>query len=139
MTVVKAAPQRMVTLTNIPQTRYKAYLAYSQLVKDIRRQGWRFDYARFLETGKKTGMLHWHLAQIGDFIPQRWLSAHAEKAGLGSVADIRQCTGEGPAFYVAKYITKDEAPPGWRKVSLSRSFPREEKQAHSSDWLLMRA
>lgn len=137
LTVVKAAPQRMITLTNIPSDRQEATLAYSTLVQDIRRQGWSFDYARFLEAGKKTGMLHWHLAQIGDFLPQRWLSAHARKAGLGEVADIRACTNEGPAFYVAKYITKDAAPAGWRKVSLSRGFPRPEKISSQGDWILM--
>jgi hypothetical protein len=136
--VANAHPDRMVTLTNVPYNRQEAYLAYSHLIQDIRRQGWRIDYARFLEVGEK-GMLHWHLAQKGDFLPHRWLSAHAEKAGLGSVNDIRRCYGAGVGFYLGKYVTKDAPLLGWRKVSTSRGFPRLEKALSSDEWLLVRS
>jgi len=131
----------MVTLTNIPHDKATAYLGFQHLVQDIRREGMRFEYCRFLEVGQKTGMRHFHLAQHGDFIPVRWLSARAAANGLGKIVHAEQCHGAGPQFYLAKYITKDDTRlPGWRKVAASRHFFPVKKEIPADlreDWLLI--
>ena len=138
--VSEAHPERMITLTAIPHDKKEAYLGFQHLVRDIRQEGIRFDYARFLEVGHKTGMLHFHIAQRGDFIPVRWLSKHAAANGLGKIVHAEHCRGAGPAFYLAKYITKDDfSLPGWRKVASSHEFFREKElpaDIRDSDWIL---
>jgi len=130
----------MLTLTNIPHDKTRAYHGFQHLVQDIRRDGMRFEYCRFLEVGRKTGMLHFHLAQRGDFIPVRWLSARAAANGLGKIVHAEACHGAGPQFYLAKYITKEQSLPGWRKVASSRGFfrPREVPADLREDWILIR-
>lgn len=136
--VAQSAPERMITLTNIPQEKTRAYLGFQQLVRDIRRAGLAFDYGRFLEVGSKTGMFHFHLAQRGSYIPVRWLSARAVANGLGKIVWVERCYGAGPAFYLGKYITKEAAPWGWRKVAASRGFFRvlEVPDDLRQDWVL---
>lgn len=139
--VSEAHPERMLTLTNIPTDKARAYLGFQQLVRDIRQEGMRFDYARFLEVGHQTGMRHFHIAQRGDFIPVRWLSVHAAANGLGKIVHAEACRGQGPSFYLAKYITKDAAVPGWRKVASSRGFFRSKElpaDIRESDWILQK-
>ena len=120
--VAKAHPERMFTLTNIPYDKTRAYLGFQHLIQDIRREGMKMEYCRFLEAGHETGMRHFHLAQKGDFIPVKWLSRRASANGLGKIVYAEECYGAGPAFYLAKYITKDAGLPGWRKVASSRGF-----------------
>lgn len=139
--VSQAHPERMLTLTNIPTDKARAYLGFKHLVEAIRREGIRFEYCRFLEVGHKTGMLHFHLAQSGDFIPVRWLSVRAAANGLGKIVHAEACHGAGPQFYLAKYITKEQSLPGWRKVAASRHFfpPVKELPADlREDWVLQR-
>lgn len=132
----------MLTLTNIPHDKAAAYLGFQKLVRDIRNEGMRFEYARFLEVGQKSGMLHFHVAQRGDYIPQRWLSFRASANGLGRIVHIEACHGAGPAFYLSKYITKDNfSLPGWRKVASSRAFFRAKEvpgDIRDDDWILMK-
>jgi hypothetical protein len=143
--VAEAHPERMITLTNIPQNKDDAYLGFQHLVQDIRREGMKFEYCRFLESGQETGMRHFHIAERGDFIPVRWLSIHAPIHGLGKIVHAEQCYGAGPAYYLGKYITKSAALPGWRKVASSRGFFRSVKELPAdmrpgdSDWLLCRS
>jgi len=141
--VAESHPERMVTLTNIPHDKTAAYLGFQQLVTAIRREGMRFEYCRFLEIGHETGMRHFHLAQRGDFIPVRWLSRHAAANGLGKIVHAEACYGAGPAFYLGKYITKDDAGlPGWRKVASSRGFFRAKElpaDIRESDWVLQKS
>jgi len=141
--VAQAHPERMITFTNIPLDKTSAYLAYKQTIRDIRAEGIRMEYCRFLEVGAETGMRHFHLAQRGDYIPKRWLSSRASANGLGRIVDIEKCYGAGPQFYLTKYITKDEIPlpPGWRKVASSRGFfpaVREVPSDLRSGWQLVR-
>jgi len=88
-------------------------------------------------------MYHYHLGQRGDFVPVRLLSARAAANGLGKVVDIRKCHGEGPGWYMAKYIAKglDTIPGGWRKVAASRKFfpPKEPPAAPEPGWTLIKA
>lgn len=120
--LASAHPERMITLTNIPQEKVRAYLAFKHLIEAIRREGINMEYCRFLEVGSKTGMLHFHLAQRGDFVPVHWLSAQAEANGLGKIVHAEACRGAGPQFYLSKYVTKEAGLPGWRKVASSRKF-----------------
>ena len=141
--VAKARPERMVTLTNIPHDQETARKAFSHLVRDLReREGIPFEYVRFFEVGSKNGMYHFHLGQRGGFVPQRLLSERAAANGLGKVVDIRKCHGEGPGWYMSKYIAKglDTIPPGWRKVSASRAFwpPAEEPEVPDPAWTLVK-
>ena len=136
-----AHPERMVTLTNIPRDKVTAYHGFMQLVRDIRAEGIRFEYCRFLEVGHNTGMQHFHMAQRGDFVPVRWLSQRAEANGLGKIVYIEACHGEGPKWYLAKYVTKEAGLPGWRKVAASRHFfpPKEvPSDIRSPSWLLVK-
>jgi len=140
--VSEAHPERMLTLTNIPHNKVEAYLGFQHLIQDIRREGIRIDYCRFLEVGHKTGMRHFHLAQRGDFIPVRWLSRRCQANGLGKIVYAEACYGAGPQFYLAKYITKDDfSLPGWRKVASSRHFFPAIKETPADlrdDWVLQR-
>jgi len=69
------------------------------------------------------------MAQRGGFVPVRWLSARASANGLGKIVYAEECYGAGPAFYLSKYITKDDSSlPGWRKVAASRGFFPEVKE-----------
>jgi len=140
--VARARPQRMVTLTNIPQDKTKARQAFSHLVRDLReREGIPFEYVRFFEVGSRTGMYHYHLGQRGDFVPQRLLSARAAANGMGKIVDIRKCHGEGPGWYMSKYIAKglDTIPEGYRKVAASRHFwPVEPPSEPDPAWCLVK-
>jgi len=136
--LARAKPERMVTLTNIPQDKTHAYHAFQQLIRDIRAKGIAFEYCRFMEVGVKTGMHHFHLGQKGDYIPKHFLSARAEANGLGKITDVRRCTGKGPAWYLAKYVTKEGVPVGWRKVAASRHFfAVEEPWESDGTWTLV--
>ncbi len=131
----------MVTLTNIPKDRDRARFAFQQLVRDLRGEGIHFEYVRFFEVGSRTGMYHYHLGQRGDFVPVRLLSARAAANGLGKVVDIRACHGEGPGWYMSKYIAKglETIPEGWRKVASSRHFFAKEPPAEPEPgWTLVK-
>jgi len=136
--LARSKPERMITLTNIPKNKTHAYHAFKQLVRDIRAAGIPLEYCRFMEVGSKTGMYHFHLAQKGGYIPQAFLSGRAAANGLGKVVDIRRCQGKGPAWYLAKYVTKEGVPEGWRKVASSRRFfPKEEPVVSDGTWVLV--
>jgi len=136
--LARARPERMITLTNIPRDKPQAYLSFQQLIRDIRAAGIKMEYCRFMEVGTKTGMYHFHLGQKGGYVPKRFLSARAEANGLGKITDIRRCRGEGPAWYLAKYVTKEGVPEGWRKVAQSRHFFAKELPWESDGaWILV--
>jgi len=139
--VARAQPQRMITLTNVPQDKDVARKSFSRLVRDLRAKEIPFEYVRFFEVGSKNGMYHFHLGQRGDFVPQRLLSARAAANGLGKVVDIRACHGAGPGWYMSKYIAKglETIPEGWRKVAASRHFfPKADTPAPDSPWRLVK-
>jgi len=140
--VARAHPQRMITLTNIPTDRQEARFAFQHLVQAVRREGISFEYVRFFEVGSKTGMYHYHLGQRGNSVPVRLLSKLAAANGLGKIVDIRKCYGEGPGWYMSKYIAKglDTIPQGWRKVAASRGFwpAGEPPQEPEPGWVLVK-
>jgi len=138
--VARAGPERMITLTNIPRDRKQAALGFQQVVRDLRDRGFAFEYVRFFEVGSKTGTYHYHLGEKGGYVPQKLLSDRAAANGLGKIVDIRACHGEGPGWYMAKYISKglETIPEGWRKVSASRAFfAKEPPRAPEPGWTLV--
>jgi len=77
----------------------------------------------------KTGRLHMH-ALISTNIDKKWLKTASRACGLGYMADVRIVEEAiGAAFYTAKYLTKFGVawPDGWRRVRLSRDWPRVDK------------
>jgi len=120
--LVKAKPERMLTITNVPKEAGVAHLAFQRLIRDLRKVCGEFQYCRFLEVTER-GMYHYHIAQKGAYVPQRKLSELAEKNGFGKIVDIRKINeGGGAAWYMAKYVTKESVPDGWKKVAASRTF-----------------
>ena len=59
-----------------------------------------------LEFGGKGGRPHLHCL-LNCFVPQRELSILAERAGFGSIVDIREVKNGGGFGYVFKYLHKD--------------------------------
>lgn len=113
--IAAGSPERLITLTGVPLPRKRAYGAFQALARSIRREGWAFEYLRVVEAGELHGALHWHVAQVGDFIPHRWLTKTCESVGLGQVNDIRRCYGRGPHWYLVKtgleaYMSKAAMP-----------------------------
>ena len=90
---------RFLTLTNAPED----WQARRGQVRDLRRRlvsdGYRVEWAWTTEKGKRNGMVHVHLLQHGDFIPQGDLEA----AWGGRRVDIRAIDGGN----VSSYVTKD--------------------------------
>lgn len=64
----------------------------------------KFKYVKVLEF-HKSGKPHYHIL-LNRFIPQRWLSARAARAGFGRICDIRHIDDRGGFYYVLKYLRK---------------------------------
>lgn len=103
---------RMLTLTAAAtDTVERSYDEQARRWKVFREQlrrdfaAMRFEYFKVIERQQR-GHAHLHILFRGDFIPQRWLSAAAAKAGFGPVVDIRQ-VGKQAARYVSKYLAKE--------------------------------
>lgn len=65
---------------------------------NVRSEGYRCEWAWTVEHGSKTGMVHVHALQHGDYIPQRALQAM-----WGRRVDIRKVAGaQGAANYAMK-------------------------------------
>lgn len=76
----------------------------------------------------RSGRLHMHALMSAD-IDGRWLKTASRECGLGYMADVRIVEQAiGAAFYAAKYLNKHGVrwPNGWRRVRLSRDWPKEE-------------
>lgn len=65
---------------------------------NVRRAGYRVEWAWTVERGDNTGMIHVHALQHGEFIPQAELQAM-----WGAIVDIRRVRGRvGAANYAMK-------------------------------------
>lgn len=113
---------RLFTITNFPQDPQAAASAFTNTIRDI-RVSYQFEYLRFNEIGKKTGMKHAHLLSHGDYIPVRFFGGRARANGLGSV-DAEEAKGDvqGVELYITKYITKDPRTWSGRKLGYSKKF-----------------
>ena len=110
-----ARPERFVTLTQLPESFQEARAAEKRLLKALRRRGYKVEWCISHER-TRSGLRHAHALQRGDPIPQRELSALAERAGMGRVCDIRRIRTPGAASYALKealtvvgYATKGTA------------------------------
>lgn len=99
---------RFITLTQAPEDWQRRRMQVRDLARRLRGYGYRTEWIWVTERGKKTGMIHVHLVQYGDYIPQ----AALEEYWGDSRVDIRAATpnhGEyisKSAAKVASYIGK---------------------------------
>lgn len=133
-----ARPERFVTLTKLADDFQEARRSEHRLVKLIRRRGYQWEWCISHEL-TRSGLRHAHALQKGDPIPQRELSALAERAGMGRIVDIRRIRTAGAASYALKealtvvgYATKGTARldehlqlNGGRMYRVSRGYWRE--------------
>src|SRR5688572_21434110 len=94
-----AGPERLVTLTQAPTDWQRLRQRVRRLCMNLRRDGYRVEWAWTVERGSKTGMIHVHALQHGVYIPQKVL-----QAAWGPRVDIRRING---ASAVAGYALKE--------------------------------
>ena len=115
--IVSGSPERFITLTCNPAkagTKAKALSimkkGFTKLIAEIKKEFKTIEYAMFWETTKK-GWPHIHVAQRGTYIPHSWLKATWSRLTGAYIVHITKVTSErGAAFYMAKYLTKDQSP-----------------------------
>lgn len=99
---------RFITLTKAPADWQRRRGQIRDLARRLRDDGLRTEWIWTTEVGSKTGMIHCHLIQIGDYIPQAYLQGLWGKRR----ADIRAATtrhGEyisKSASRIANYVSK---------------------------------
>jgi len=101
---------RFVTLTmrpskNLSESARNIKEAWNRLRLAITRRFGTFKYVWTIEGHKATGMPHLHIL-LNKYIPQKWLSRSAYRAGFGYVADIRKVKSVDAFDYVVKYLGK---------------------------------
>lgn len=100
-----ARPTRFLTLTQAPDDWQRLRQKVRKLRLKIATDGYEVEWAWVVERGKRTGMIHVHGLQHGDFLPQRYLQDR-----WGKRVDIRRISDVAGA---ARYTTKHAA----RRVS----------------------
>jgi hypothetical protein len=105
-------PVRMLTLTSPGDEDYERSYEqlrprWKRLRESIRRRfpGLRLEYFDVIERQQR-GHAHLHVLFRGGYLPQRWVSAAAAKAGFGRIVDVRS-VGKAAGRYVAKYLGKE--------------------------------
>lgn len=99
---------RFLTLTNAPRDWQQRRCQVRDLARRLRSDGFQTEWIWVTESGHKTGMIHVHAVQIGDYIPQ----AALQEYWGGRRVDIRAATprtGEyisKSAARVASYVSK---------------------------------
>lgn len=114
--IAAALPNKFITLTLKPRNGqslesmfHEVKDAFTKLVKRIRREFGRFEYALVWELTKH-GVPHAHIAAQSDYIPQKWLSRNWRELIASPVVDIRAVKRPGQiARYVSKYLIKNAA------------------------------
>lgn len=96
-----ARPERFVTLTNAPPTWQPLRQKVRKLALRLRDDGHRVEWAWTVEQGSKTGMVHVHLLQHGDYVRQATL-----QNAWGAIVHIRRIDDANRA---ARYTTKHAA------------------------------
>lgn len=105
LAIALAKPQRFLTLTQVGSVPQEIRLNMRQLKHSLKSSGYNFDWAWHCEPNPAGTGNHAHASQRGDFIPQRVLSEHAFKVGMGKVVDIRAYTApDGPLGYGMKLV-----------------------------------
>lgn len=106
--------------------------AWNRLRTNYRKQGIISEYAATIET-TSAGRPHLHALMTGSYVKQWKLSAAAERAGFGRVADIRAvdmspgATGEHSVAYICKelagYVSKQNTSDELGKLTRKRRRP----------------
>lgn len=152
-----AKPERFITLTWDPANESDPQVAivlmkraFANLVRIIRAQGYKFEYCAVWEF-TRGGYPHIHLAQRGDYLPQKFLSKKWQYLGSGKIVDIRKVkTQHGCANELTKYLMKSthtskEKMPSMRLVQASKNFfdppviasPKEEPNDYKSFFITL--
>lgn len=121
--IASANPQRLITITvdpkrhDGPDDALEALLkAHSAFARKWREKGHTYEYCACIEL-QQNGYPHLHIFQSGDYVPQPYLSAFMDKAGVGKICDCRKIDNPNQAAaYVVKYLAKSA-------VQTSNRFP----------------
>lgn len=110
---------------------------WPKLLRRMKRAGGFCAYLQVPEQ-HKSGAFHVHLLTTCT-ITERWLKDNAASCGFGYIADYEQVRASGKAAqYVSKYLTKDSHRLKWpkyfRRVNLSRNWPRPIPLEKSNSW-----
>ena len=110
--IARAAPERFITLTQLPPDYHAARRSEASLLRYLRRQGLAMEWAVAHEL-TKSGQRHAHALQRGDPIPQPLLSRAASRSGMGRIVWISAIRSDGATAYalkealgVVRYATK---------------------------------
>lgn len=97
-----ARPERFVTLSQAPLTWQPLRQKVRKLTMAVRAAGYRTEWAWTVERGSKTGMIHVHALQHGDYIPQKELQRL-----WGRIVHIKAIKGaQGAAGYAMKEASR---------------------------------
>lgn len=97
--VAWAQPERFITLTQAPATWQACRQRVRKVALNLRRKGYAVEWAWTVEKGKRSGMIHVHALQHGDYLPQRML-----QDAWGHRVDIRRVHDtDGAAAYTTKH------------------------------------
>lgn len=134
--VGEAEPERLVTFTNIGETREEINLGLQHVIRRLRKEGYTFEYWGVVELHRSLKP-HMHLLQRGGYIPKKSLQWAVRSEGWGH-CDIRKVTtGWSAARYCAKHLCHSHGR-RWegRLIRQSRKFfprSRTEELAESKD------
>lgn len=109
--------------------------AWRKLYMRVRRKYGAGEYFMTSERHKDR-RLHVHALVTWD-IEHNWLKNAARACGLGYMAHVREVDHPlAAAAYASKYLTKfgDVWPRGWRRVRLSRGWPRISEMDNPPGW-----
>lgn len=111
--VDKAGRGRFITLTLAPVDIQKRLQKMKDLTRWAKAQGYRYEMAWTTEAGSKTGMVHVHALQWGDYIPQptlqdRWGARVDIRAVKRTSGAVSQYMAKG-AGAVGQYMAKGAA------------------------------
>lgn len=126
-------PERLLTLTCRPSAfpnpdaaAAAIHAAWAVIRREVRRRRPqpRLEYLAVWER-TRNGWPHLHILMRGPYIPQRWVSSLMNQRANSPIVDIRRIsTPREAASYVAKYVSKDPEPFGFRHRYLrSRDWP----------------
>lgn len=117
--------------------------AWQKLRQRAYRAADHFDYLLVPEQ-HKDGRLHVHAVETAG-LGERWWKNNGRECGLGFMAEEEEAhTPAGAAFYVVKYLTKSIAyqdwPRGFRRVRVSRGWPKlpDMPEVPGWDWLVLK-
>ena len=114
---------------------------WPKLLRRMKRAAATVAYLQIPEQ-HRNGAYHVHLLTTAD-VSERWLKDNAASCGFGYIADIEPIRDAAKAaWYVSKYLTKDSHLLKWpryfRRVNMSRNWPRPNPLEKSLEWVVTR-